>query len=243
MEGPDPEAHGEGGKKEGYWEVIRTWLRLHRDKSMSGTPSSTPFHARSASKRTTDLRLILGVLGCPLAPIPLAIDAPTHLFCLKDSPMVMHLSICNLSSPEFADQLFSSMAGNLLSSLHHSAVPGRHRMPETVHEEHVRSWDREDGLPCATENRGRARVLRAVAEVAGDVVGGACGGRPQGGFRLQRQGGVEERAMAWNTRSQGPAAPAPATRSGERLCFLLCFHATNILRPNSVCSFMSRFLR
>ncbi|CAL9178160.1 unnamed protein product [Musa hybrid cultivar] len=86
MEGPDPEALGEGAKKERYWEVIRTWLRLHMDKAMSGAHSSTPFHARSASKRT-DLRLILGVLGCPLAPIPVTIDAPTHIFCIKDSPM------------------------------------------------------------------------------------------------------------------------------------------------------------
>lgn len=91
MEGPDPEAHGEGAKKERYWEVIRTWLRLHMDKAMSGAHSSTPFHARSASKRT-DLRLILGVLGCPLAPIPVTIDAPTHNFCIEDGPMVMFCS-------------------------------------------------------------------------------------------------------------------------------------------------------
>ncbi|WOL04954.1 hypothetical protein Cni_G13677 [Canna indica] len=86
MEGPYPEANGERGKKERYWEVIRTWLRLQMDKGMSGSHS---FHGGSISKTTTttDLRLILGVLGCPLAPIPLTSDQPTQHLSIKDSPI------------------------------------------------------------------------------------------------------------------------------------------------------------
>ncbi|ONK74861.1 uncharacterized protein A4U43_C03F10880 [Asparagus officinalis] len=79
MEGPDPGAQGESrAKKEKSWEVIRTWVR-----SQSGS------HLHSL--KGLDLRLVLGVLGSPLAPVPWPSDQPTHPFTLgntlNDSPI------------------------------------------------------------------------------------------------------------------------------------------------------------
>ncbi|KAG0447477.1 hypothetical protein HPP92_028315 [Vanilla planifolia] len=75
MEGPldpaastaGPDDKGEEGcrKKEHFWsgwEILRQWGR--------------PF-SLFASRSSTDLKLVLGILGCPLAPIPLA-DGDDH---------------------------------------------------------------------------------------------------------------------------------------------------------------------
>ncbi|XP_010260760.1 PREDICTED: uncharacterized protein LOC104599764 [Nelumbo nucifera] len=82
MEGPDLEAQG-GGKKESSWEVIRNWVRLQRSFSRSNFPVS--FYGSGPAKRQ-DLRLLLGVLGCPLAPVPLFNDSIYHL-PMKDIPI------------------------------------------------------------------------------------------------------------------------------------------------------------
>lgn len=88
LEGLDPEAHGERSK-ERYWEVFRTWLRVQLDKGMSGSHFSIPWSSGGSSKRT-DLRLVMGVLGCPLAPIPLLpADQPSRHISMKDSPIVI----------------------------------------------------------------------------------------------------------------------------------------------------------
>ncbi|XP_008795785.2 uncharacterized protein LOC103711428 [Phoenix dactylifera] len=85
MESPDPEAQGKKAKKEGSWEVIRTWVRMQMEKGVSGNHLPIPFHGNSASKKM-DLKLILGILGCPLAPIPLTAE-PSHYLSIKDTPI------------------------------------------------------------------------------------------------------------------------------------------------------------
>ncbi|KAJ4977219.1 hypothetical protein NE237_002325 [Protea cynaroides] len=83
MEGPDPETQC-GSKKESSWEAIRNWVRLQRSFS-SGGNMQTPFYGNNPAKRQ-DLRLLLGVLGCPLAPVPLH-DDPIHHLPMKDIPI------------------------------------------------------------------------------------------------------------------------------------------------------------
>ncbi|XP_077210736.1 C-type mannose receptor (DUF620) [Tasmannia lanceolata] len=83
LEGPDPEAQGEGGKKESSWEIIRTWVRFQMDKG-NGNTFSISFYGNNAAKRK-DLKLLLGVLGCPLAAISLSNDPISHL-SVKDVP-------------------------------------------------------------------------------------------------------------------------------------------------------------
>ena len=89
MEGPDPEMQEEGTKKESSWEVIREWFRLQKGGGL-GVHGSSSFSLSlygNIPSKTQDLRLLLGVLGCPLAPIPLATD-PLHRLHIKDIPIV-----------------------------------------------------------------------------------------------------------------------------------------------------------
>ncbi|EXB51245.1 hypothetical protein L484_019238 [Morus notabilis] len=100
MEGPDPEMQEEGSKKESSWEVIREWFRAQKGFQGSSNINSVSSSSSSTSSSTSssygcnipakrqDLRLLLGVLGCPLAPIP-QVNHPIdhhHLLHLKDIP-------------------------------------------------------------------------------------------------------------------------------------------------------------
>ncbi|XVE74248.1 hypothetical protein DITRI_Ditri12bG0001700 [Diplodiscus trichospermus] len=85
MEGPDPEMQEEGNKKESSWDVIREWFRTQKGISATYNFSTTSNGNINPAKRQ-DLRLLLGVLGCPLAPIPL-VNQPIHHIRVKDIPI------------------------------------------------------------------------------------------------------------------------------------------------------------
>ncbi|EOY14307.1 C-type mannose receptor 2 [Theobroma cacao] len=85
MEGPDPEMQEEGNKKESSWEVIREWFRTQKGLSASNFSMSL-YGSNSIPAKRQDLRLLLGVLGCPLAPIPL-VNHPIHHIRVKDIPI------------------------------------------------------------------------------------------------------------------------------------------------------------
>lgn len=74
----------EGNKKESSWEVIREWFRLQKGLP-AGNSFSVSLHG-SIPVKGQDLRLLLGVLGCPLAPIPLVND-PIHRIHIKNTPI------------------------------------------------------------------------------------------------------------------------------------------------------------
>ncbi|MQM13343.1 hypothetical protein Taro_046268 [Colocasia esculenta] len=89
MEGPDVEVHSEGGKKESSWDAIRSWVRTHMERGVSSPSGHLPvfLNGGSSSKRM-DLRLTLGVLGCPLAPISLPIEPfLQRALSFKDDPL------------------------------------------------------------------------------------------------------------------------------------------------------------
>ncbi|CAN6453804.1 unnamed protein product [Victoria cruziana] len=80
MEGPDPEDHGEKGRKESSWNIIRGWVRTQIEKgSLANSLSSAHGCPRS------DPKLLLGVLGCPLAPVPLVNEPLPHI-SIKGTP-------------------------------------------------------------------------------------------------------------------------------------------------------------
>ncbi|GAA0186118.1 lipase [Lithospermum erythrorhizon] len=87
-EGPDDlYVQNEGVKKESSWEAIREWFRTQKSLPGGGTNgfSASAYGSISPPKRQ-DLRLLLGVLGCPLAPIPLVNKPPNHLH-IRDIPI------------------------------------------------------------------------------------------------------------------------------------------------------------
>lgn len=82
MEGPDPEGSGdgEGGRKEG-WAGIQHWMK---GQLLSRTPSVSS----SAYSKRSDLRLLLGVMGAPLAPVHVCTTDPLPHLSIKDTPIV-----------------------------------------------------------------------------------------------------------------------------------------------------------
>ncbi|KAF5733549.1 hypothetical protein HS088_TW17G01095 [Tripterygium wilfordii] len=86
IEGPDPDMQEEGNKRESSWEIIREWFRVQKGLSNNNNLSASSFIGSIQAKRQ-DLRLLLGVLGCPLAPIPLVTNDPIHHLHIKDIPI------------------------------------------------------------------------------------------------------------------------------------------------------------
>lgn len=93
IEGPYPEMldEGYGNKKESSWEVIREWFRTQKGFHATNNNSSfiSPYGAshNNIPAKGQDLRLLLGVLGCPLAPIPL-LNSPNYHLHIRDIPIV-----------------------------------------------------------------------------------------------------------------------------------------------------------
>ncbi|PKI65559.1 hypothetical protein CRG98_014059 [Punica granatum] len=95
MEGPDPDMQEDGNKKESSWEVIREWFRLQKSFGTGSNITNNASYYGSnngggtgMNAKTGDLRLLLGVLGCPLAPIPLVTE-PLHPLHSKDIPIML----------------------------------------------------------------------------------------------------------------------------------------------------------
>jgi hypothetical protein len=82
MEGPDPDGGGEGGGEFGARERREGWGRWVRGQLQ---------HARAPAAdaaRRNDLRLLLGVLGAPLAPVHVCAAEPLPHLSIKDTPIV-----------------------------------------------------------------------------------------------------------------------------------------------------------
>lgn len=91
MEGPDFGMEDqEGIKKESSWEVIREWFRMQRTVPLGNNFSSSSmslYGPNMSPAKMQDLRLLLGVLGCPLAPIPISTN-PMFSLHIRDIPLV-----------------------------------------------------------------------------------------------------------------------------------------------------------
>ena len=84
MEGPDPEAapgDGGGARREGWGQWVRGQLQLAR------APASAAAADAGAARRN-DLRLLLGVMGAPLAPVHVCAAEPLPHLSIKDTPIV-----------------------------------------------------------------------------------------------------------------------------------------------------------
>jgi hypothetical protein len=83
IEGPDAERLAAGdpnAEDSGRREGLGGWVRGHLTRTPSAAPSGSV-----GSFRRSDLRLLLGVMGAPLAPIP---SKPLPLLSLKGTPLV-----------------------------------------------------------------------------------------------------------------------------------------------------------
>ncbi|PKU72165.1 uncharacterized protein LOC110107067 [Dendrobium catenatum] len=113
MEGPDPGDGGGGGCGEGRRDGWGQWMRTQLSKA----PVASGGHRRS------DLRLLLGVMGAPLAPVHVCFGEPLPHLSIKDTPI-------ETSSAQYILQQYTAASGGikLLSSIHNSYVMGKMKM-------------------------------------------------------------------------------------------------------------------
>lgn len=116
MEGPNPEGFDNETKKEG-WSALHNWMKgqLARTPSLSGYKRS-------------DLRLLLGVLGAPLAPVPVSGDPLPHL-SIKDTPI-------EASSAQYILQQYIAASGGARyqSSIRNAYAMGKVKMLASEYE-------------------------------------------------------------------------------------------------------------
>lgn len=83
MEGPDPDEEGGGGnigESKRLGSGLGHWVK--------GQLSRAPSVAATAAYRRNDLRVLLGVMGAPLAPIHVSSSDPLPHLSIKNTPIV-----------------------------------------------------------------------------------------------------------------------------------------------------------
>ncbi|XP_062215204.1 uncharacterized protein LOC133915859 isoform X1 [Phragmites australis] len=130
MEGPDPESgdgeYGGGGgggsraRKEGWGQWVRG--------QFARAPSSVAAAAAGAGAARNDLRLLLGVMGAPLAPAHVCATEPLPHLSVKDTPIT-------LSAQYILQQYLAASGGHkLLVSVRNAYTMGKVRMVATEFE-------------------------------------------------------------------------------------------------------------
>lgn len=88
MEGPDPNgADIVGSKRAG--SGLGQWVR----GQLSRNPSLAAVSESAGGNKVSDLRLLLGVMGAPLAPVHVSTIDPLPHLSVKDTPIVSSLSL------------------------------------------------------------------------------------------------------------------------------------------------------
>ncbi|OVA00995.1 Protein of unknown function DUF620 [Macleaya cordata] len=111
MEGPDPDGCENGDSKREGWGH---WMK--------GQLSRTPSVSSSAYKRS-DLRLLLGVMGAPLAPVHVSTIDPLPHLSIKDTPI-------ETSSAQYILQQYTAASGGqkLQNSIRNAYAMGKVKM-------------------------------------------------------------------------------------------------------------------
>ncbi|KAL6855954.1 hypothetical protein ACP4OV_018756 [Aristida adscensionis] len=167
IEGPDAErlaagdpAAEDSGRREGFGH----WVRGHltRTPSMASAAATAAAAAAasgpggsSGSFRRSDLRLLLGVMGAPLAPIPSKLAEPLPLLSLKGAPI-------ESSSAQYILHQYTAASGGhrLLRSVRNAYAMGKVRMVASEFETATR----------VVKNRGPSGRGAAAVEQGGFVL-------------------------------------------------------------------------
>ncbi|XP_047315807.1 uncharacterized protein LOC124919582 [Impatiens glandulifera] len=120
VEGPDPDGGEIGESKRVGSSSIGQWMK--------GQLSRAPSVASNAYKRS-DLRLLLGVLGAPLAPVHVTTNDPLPHLCIKDTPI-------ETSSAQYILQQYTAASGGqkLHNSIRNAYAMGKLKMVATEFE-------------------------------------------------------------------------------------------------------------
>ncbi|KAL8553417.1 hypothetical protein ACS0TY_001911 [Phlomoides rotata] len=117
MEGPDPDGGEIGGSKR-VGSGIGQWVRgqLTRNPSVTANESG-------CGNRRSDLRLLLGVMGAPLAPVHVSSTEPLPHLSIKDTPI-------ETSSAQYILQQYTAASGGqrVQSSIKNAYAMGKMKM-------------------------------------------------------------------------------------------------------------------
>ncbi|XP_009111789.1 uncharacterized protein LOC103837206 [Brassica rapa] len=121
MEGPDPDEEEEGGGGGSVGDSKRLGSGL--GNWVKGQLSRAPSVAATAAHRRNDLRLLLGVMGAPLAPIHVSSSDPLPHLSIKNTPI-------ETSSAQYILQQYTAASGGqkLKSSIKNAYAMGKLKM-------------------------------------------------------------------------------------------------------------------
>ncbi|GMJ03508.1 Boundary of ROP domain4 [Hibiscus trionum] len=133
MEGPDPDG-GEVGDSKRVGSGIGQWVK--------GQLSRTPSVASSC--RRSDLRLLLGVMGAPLAPVHVSFTDPLPHLSIKDTPI-------ETSSAQYILQQYTAASGGqkLQNSIRNAYAMGKLQMVACEYETATRTVKNRNGSKAA----------------------------------------------------------------------------------------------
>ena len=87
MEGPDQDG-AEIGESKRSGSGLGQWMKGQLGRTPTVTASSMGYNNSSSSSRRSDLRILLGVMGAPLAPLHVSTTDPLPHLSIKDTPIV-----------------------------------------------------------------------------------------------------------------------------------------------------------
>ncbi|KAG2638105.1 uncharacterized protein LOC120658543 [Panicum virgatum] len=158
IEGPDAERLAAGdpdAEESGRREGFGNWVRGHLTRTPSMASAATGPGGSGASFRRSDLRLLLGVMGAPLAPIPSKPAEPLPLLSIKGTPI-------ESSSAQYILHQYTAASGGykLLQSVRNAYAMGKVRMVASEFETATR----------VVKNRGPTGRGAAAVEQGGFVL-------------------------------------------------------------------------
>ncbi|KAL9415269.1 hypothetical protein AB3S75_043535 [Citrus x aurantiifolia] len=134
MEGPDPDG-AELGESKRVGSGLGNWVK--------GQLSRTPSVSAMAYRRS-DLRLLLGVMGAPLAPVHVSDNDPLPHLSIKDTPI-------ETSSAQYILQQYTAASGGqkLQNSIRNAYAMGKVRMVASEFETAARTVKNRNATRCA----------------------------------------------------------------------------------------------
>ncbi|XP_051215120.1 uncharacterized protein [Lolium perenne] len=158
IEGPDADRLAAGdfvGEDSGRREGFGHWVRGHLTRTPSMASAAGPGGSGGGSFRHSDLRLLLGVMGAPLAPISSTLADPALLLSIKGAPI-------ESSSAQYILQQYMAASGGYrtLRSVRNAYAMGKVRMVASEFETATR----------VVKNRGPSGRGAAAVEQGGFVL-------------------------------------------------------------------------
>ncbi|KAI5661170.1 hypothetical protein M9H77_20493 [Catharanthus roseus] len=122
MEGPDPDG-GELGESKRIGSGLGNWMKGQLSRAPSVTSNGYNNASIHSNSKRSDLRLLLGVMGAPLAPVYVSTMDPLPHLSIKDTPI-------ETSSAQYILQQYTAASGGqkLQNTIRNAYAMGKLRM-------------------------------------------------------------------------------------------------------------------